>query len=126
MNCQECKTIFFHLVFICIQICRVCKKNIVNMLQFEKIVKMLQFEKIVKLLQLFKKSSKSKCFKSNCYNLSKVMSLYYVIAALLFLLSAILFCFYAMLCGLFESFNFVACRRFYNATDNSDEESGDN
>ena len=50
-------------------------------------------------------------------------SLYYVIAALLFLLSAILFCFYAMLCGLFD---FDICRRFYNATDNSDEESGDN
>ena len=74
---------------------------------------MLQFKKIVKL----------KCFKSNCYNLSKVMSLYFVIAALLFLLSAILFCFYAMLCGLFD---FDICRRFYNATDNSDEESGDN
>ena len=55
----------------------------------------------------------------------KVMSsLYYVIAVLLFLLSAILFCFYAMLCGLFD---FDICRRFYNATtDNSDEESGDN
>ena len=42
--------IYFSMYILGIQICRVCKKNIVNMLQFEKIVKMFQFEKIVKLL----------------------------------------------------------------------------